>query len=378
MDKMASQTIDISHIALALVRLGLFSNQPDTKVLCDTDWDYLLDFASTHGLVGLVWDGICKLPINLQPERNKKINWALSAEEIADRYQTQQAVLARIIDSCNQNGLRCLLLKGVGIAHLYPNPPARPSGDIDVFFFDDFDKANTLFAPNGYDFDGREASFDFCGVSVENHAVMIYEKSRKEKVVEAFLMSTLDDTRKENSGYYRLSPVAEVIYLMMHTLTHLYSPTYPLPLRSIIDFGICLKANRACLDFDQLLLMLKKLRLTKSFQLLVSLSEYVLDIQFSEFHYLHVPTVDVNRTFEFIATKAISHKIPANIPFGQQLKLQLARRKQFRWLNPYLPYSRFELLFNFVYHQLLVATKKMLHIPENIRFAVGIKNRFHS
>ncbi len=88
----------------------------------EVDWDGLMDVSKSQGFIAWVWDGICRLPVEQQPPRQYRINWGMSAQEIWDRYEKQKKVLAEMVEICNHNNMRLLLMKGIGLSELYPKP----------------------------------------------------------------------------------------------------------------------------------------------------------------------------------------------------------------------------------------------------------------
>ena len=101
-------------VMLEFVRAAVLEREPSVPQDIEIDWDVLMDMSAEQGLLAWVWDGICKLPTELQPPRQQRINWGLSVQGIWGSYDNQKSVLKELVVVCKQNNMRLLLLKGVG------------------------------------------------------------------------------------------------------------------------------------------------------------------------------------------------------------------------------------------------------------------------
>lgn len=277
-----------NQILLELLRSAVLDRDPNLPKDVVVNWDELMDISSRHGVLAWVWDGICKLPVGQQPPRQQRINWALSAQEIWNRYHKQKTVLSEMVEVCNKNDMRLLLLKGIGLSELYPKPESRPSGDIDFFLFGDYEKGNRLFS-EGKSFHETDlhSELTYHGIAIENHKTIVYPNSKVKRAVSEYLLANLDKVELSPKGYYELSPLQNLPYLMMHSLNHVNygNGASLLPIRHIIDLGIYLKNHQSILPQSIVFQLMDRLGLFKSFQLIVQLSESILDIDLHEYKY---------------------------------------------------------------------------------------------
>lgn len=272
-------------VMLELLRSAVLDRAPVLDHAVKVDWDDLMDRASKQGILAWVYDGICKLPRDQQLPRQQRINWALSAQEIWDRYHKQKDVLADMVKVCDENDMRMLLLKGIGLSELYPKPESRPSGDIDVYFFEDFDKGNTLFAEGEHEFTYKHEGFDYKGVHVENHLTILDTDTPERLAIYNYIEPYINHSEITHDGYYRLPVIAEILYLLTHLYRH-YTPTTPVPIRSFIDVVLYLNNHREEIPIDELQKGLRLCKLDHLFDIIVLLSSRLLDINLNEF-YLH-------------------------------------------------------------------------------------------
>lgn len=261
---------------LELLRAGVLDRDPVLDSDVNVDWDDLMDRASKQGILAWVYDGICKLPKEQQPPRQQRINWALSAQEIWDRYAKQKEVLADMVKVCEENDMRLLLLKGIGLSELYPKPESRPSGDIDVYFFDDFEKGNTLFANSEHVFINKHEGFDYRGAHVENHLTPLDTDTSQRALIESYLEKRLSLSKITKDGYYILDVETNLLYLLAHLIRH-YRSWDLFPVRCLIDISVFLWRNKNSINVDKCLVDFTKLNLVKPFCFVIYFASWFLE-----------------------------------------------------------------------------------------------------
>lgn len=97
------------------------------------DWDACYQFAKRQTLVGVLFDGIQRLPKELAPTRPLLLRWLSDSESIRRRNMRIDRASAYIYNKVCAAGFRCCILKGQGNALLYPHPSSRIPGDVDVW-----------------------------------------------------------------------------------------------------------------------------------------------------------------------------------------------------------------------------------------------------
>ena len=97
------------------------------------DWDACYQFAKRQTLVGVLFDGIQRLPKELAPARPLLLRWLSDSESIRRRNMRMDRASAYIYNKVCAVGFRCCILKGQGNALLYPHPSSRIPGDVDVW-----------------------------------------------------------------------------------------------------------------------------------------------------------------------------------------------------------------------------------------------------
>lgn len=347
-NKSISNTAEWS-IMFELVRASVFNRTPLTDTNIEIDWDKLMDISIEQGVLPWVWDGICRLPVELQPNRTDKINWGLSAQEWISAYQHQKTVFAEVLNICKQKNIRVLLLKGFGLSEMYLNPQLRVSGDIDIFLFEDYQKGNELFSGGKYIHGGgdKHASFIYSGVTIENHHTLINTNTLQQKKVEAYLESALEESRLTKSGYYVLPPLPNLIFLIMHSLNHMESHI-SVTIRNLMDIAFFLNSKRLYISVAECQEVVHRLKIAKSFELLLSMAEEVSDLSFKEYHDNNIPRGDVQKAFMMLAEQDASIEISFDLPLFTQIRQRKHYYDKMRWKYKYLPLSRID-VFSKIY-----------------------------
>lgn len=105
----------------------------DGSALNDFNWNAFYEFAKKQTLVGVVFDGIQKLPKDAAPRLDLLMRWFCISQKIKLRNETLNKATVAIYNKVKAAGYSCCILKGQGNAVIYPNPSARISGDVDVW-----------------------------------------------------------------------------------------------------------------------------------------------------------------------------------------------------------------------------------------------------
>ena len=121
-----------------IIRLGIGIEDYDVfPTLSEKDWDRIIYMSKQQALEGVLFDGICKLPADKKPAREtiqKLIKRCLYIEKVNT---ILNAKVIQTADFFKNNGFHPILLKGQGLAQIYPNPLRRMPGDIDLWLADD-------------------------------------------------------------------------------------------------------------------------------------------------------------------------------------------------------------------------------------------------
>jgi hypothetical protein len=111
--------------------LGITKELPAT--VADINWADFYEFAKKQTLLGVVFDGIERLPKELVPSSGLLTKWIGYSMKIKQRNQLMYKLSGEVYSEIRKMGFRCCVLKGQGNAMAYPNCYSRTPGDVDVW-----------------------------------------------------------------------------------------------------------------------------------------------------------------------------------------------------------------------------------------------------
>ena len=115
-------------IKVAVERKDCLSGIPTAN-----EWKDIYKLAKQQTLVGMLFSALERLPKEQRPPRALIIQWYATAEVIQEQNRQVNADAVKICNSVRNDGMRCMVLKGQGIATYYPKPSLRQCGDIDLW-----------------------------------------------------------------------------------------------------------------------------------------------------------------------------------------------------------------------------------------------------
>ncbi len=122
---------------LTLLRAGLWGRDPMEEGFRrpgNEEWEQVLKMSGRQTVAGIVFDGICRLPDDLQPSPDLFARWVVAVTRIEGGNERMNVALKDLVKVFVDNGLSPVLQKGQGVAELYPAPRHRECGDIDFYF----------------------------------------------------------------------------------------------------------------------------------------------------------------------------------------------------------------------------------------------------
>lgn len=190
-------------------------------------WQRLFKAAARQGVLAIAWDALEKLqaghgvPVvasdkaceeiagegktrqsaaKQQKMRELKIRWGLSVRYIQEVNHLQREALKELAGIFAESGIRVMMLKGLGLADMYPRPEHRECGDLDIYLSgcpDSFEKGNEVMRKRGIpvENDGsKHSKFYYKGIPVENHKNFLnVTTTQVDKDLERELMQILQE-----------------------------------------------------------------------------------------------------------------------------------------------------------------------------------------
>lgn len=244
---------------LTLVRLGIGNNA--SKLPQKVDWSVIKALAEKQGLSAIIIDGIEHLPEALRPPQIYLIEWigeVFQAYEI--RYEMYSKAIAELAGFYNHHDLKMMILKGYACSLNWPNPNHRPCGDIDIWQFGEYRKADDLLTKEkGIKVDNshhHHTVFYWHDYMVENHYDFINVHHHKSNVELEKVFKELgqDDTHFaeiDGEKVYLPSPNLHALFLLKHMMNDFTS--FSVTLRQLLDWAFHIQKYKSEIDWDWLL-----------------------------------------------------------------------------------------------------------------------------
>lgn len=258
-----------------LLRAALWDTSVDIED--HVDWQAVLKMARYHGNNVLVSDVATKMTGDNRPS-DKML--AKMQNDMRGNLLNQMQLkhhLVTAVRALRENNIEPVLLKGFGLARLYPNPSLRQFGDIDLFVgLADFHQACALLRslPGAYTWAqevdvGRHYNVEFGNYPIEIHRVSADVVDPAEH--EAYAAIEEDGLRAhpqrvDFDGFEMLIPSKE--FMVFFTFFHLWHHfiTSGAGLRQLSDVAMTLHAYHGQLDLDKLRQWLEAMHLMQPWQ----------------------------------------------------------------------------------------------------------------
>lgn len=245
---------------LQLLKMSLIGHVQDLACfqrVSSDDWKECAQLARRQGVLALAWEGVQRLPQELQPYRNLKISWALAVEKYEAEYERYCDTVHELSVLFASHGIRMVQLKGVGLSTYYPVPQHREGGDIDIYTFsadpsvmtdkEANDLADALMEERGIAVDRshpKHSHFAFNDIEIENHKTFLdIERCALSSEVEEALKNSLNPMRVTiGNGHEVLIPSHEFnsLFVAFHALQHYGCG---LTLHHIYDWACIIRRN---------------------------------------------------------------------------------------------------------------------------------------
>ena len=283
-------TTNLHELFLRLVRLGIGNVNVDDNVDDNLDlnvnlnggvsWQALENVANEQGLLGVMLDGVEKLPRELRPEKKAILQSIGQLIQSEQQYAVQEHAAAEMGLLLHQHGIRTYVLKGAVVAECYPRPEHRRSVDMDCFLKahtestdntetaqvseEVWEKGNRVVEEAGFEVARgfyKNSTFHLPGLTVENHRFMTpFRGNRTLRRLEIWLQSqlkvdslkfkdgSLDDNGKfEGTWLYRPPVMVSVLFLIEHAYSHFLHEG--LTWRHVLDWQMFSRRHRQEIDW---------------------------------------------------------------------------------------------------------------------------------
>ena len=116
------------------LRFCIGSDSEIPSSLKEADWKELYAIAKKQCIVGVLFDGIKKLPAeHVEMEKELLLRWMAESQMLEKANVRLNDAAIQVTEWFRKKGFRTCILKGQGNALMYPNPYSRTPGDIDIW-----------------------------------------------------------------------------------------------------------------------------------------------------------------------------------------------------------------------------------------------------
>ena len=123
----------VTELFFALIRCGIGKDTELPQTPSTEEWQEIFDMAKKQTLVGIAFAGIEAIPQEQRPPKSTLLQWYQLSQIIKKKNSELNRNCAAVSEKFRQEGFRNCILKGQGIAQLYPDPTLRTPGDIDIW-----------------------------------------------------------------------------------------------------------------------------------------------------------------------------------------------------------------------------------------------------
>lgn len=214
------------------------------------EWSSLYIEASKQSVLGIVFEGVQKLPKEQWPPQSLLFEWIGGSEHIKLQNRLLNKRTSEVSKLFADAGFRSCILKGQGNAIMYPNPYSRTSGDIDIWVDGDRKTIHDFViskTENAEDGDMHITMPVYNDVMVEVHYKPRYMNNPR---YDRCLMRFFDEYRDEQFIHIVQLPECpggvsvpttefNIVYQMSHLMGHFF--VEGIGLRQFVDYYFVLK-----------------------------------------------------------------------------------------------------------------------------------------
>lgn len=246
---------------MRLLRLGIGTSE-DIPTLDGVNWFNLERLANEQGLLGVMLDGVEKLPRELRPEKKAILQSIGQLIQSEQQYAVQEHAAAEMALLLHQHGIRTYVLKGAVVAECYPKPEHRRSVDLDCFLLsekdsdDVWEEGNRLVEEAGFEVARgfyKNSTFHLPGLAVENHRFMTpfrgnARMKRLERRLQGMIIKDAGEDRFEGTWLYRPPVMVSALFLIEHAYSHFLHEG--LTWRHVLDWTMFSRRHREEINWE--------------------------------------------------------------------------------------------------------------------------------
>ena len=240
-----------------ILRSELWGTRLSFSQLSHSEFEELMALAGEQTVTGLVGD--CLIKNNIKLEREDALSLFAKLKAIEKRNAHVNENLVSFVNFMERKGVDYIIVKGQVAGALYPNPDARMSGDVDLYFVgDNYEKIKGLVEQRlGKQLsklsDGKHVEFEVNGVVFELHNKLSQMATRKhqeywDQMIDHAILEGTDTVTIAGKEIKILSATYNALYIFVHLFFHMTASG--VGLRQLCDWAMVLNRthpNPPCL-----------------------------------------------------------------------------------------------------------------------------------
>lgn len=266
-----NESAKASQLFVELLRLSLAPQRGQmlSRAPTDCEWRKLFDECKRHSLVGMMYEAVACLPPVQRPPRDVLLPWYALTERIKQQNALLNVEAVRVCTQLEHDGLPNVLLKGQGVALLYPHPELRMPGDIDLWIAVERSAIMRYVHSNGWHVHTTllHTEFLMSGVTeVEAHFMPSCRYNPLKHWQMCRLFESIEDVQLQHkvsleSGGNTLVSVPTAAFNRVYLLAHIYRHFFGegIGLRQLVDYYYCLRQGFSAAEAEQTVCWLKKI-----------------------------------------------------------------------------------------------------------------------
>ncbi len=244
-----------------LIQVSLGVRDSLSESLSEKEWEEVFTYAMEQTILGVCFSGIERLPDEQRPQTDMLLQWIGVTWQIEGVGRMMNDRTKEAVDFFRRQGFKATVLKGQGIAQLYPTPERRQSGDIDIWldggreriyaFAREHDVERKLHGVNYHHI--HYPLFDDVEVEVHIYPCCLNNPFLNQKLHRFFEKYSISEQEDVPSITFNR------IFILLHCFNHLVG--HGVGLRQVMDYYFVLKQGFSEEEKNETVYWLNKLRM---------------------------------------------------------------------------------------------------------------------
>ena len=261
----------------------------------NNQWEELYHLAEIHSILPIVYDVLKDNPSFLMNEPELKTKWLQASMGFVIKQIQYTSAFLDIYNAIINQGIPCIVTKGIILREMYAKKEYRVSGDEDIIIKkEDYHTVCQIFLDHQF-YTENEIYDDYIQVTtfidpatklhIEMH-VVLFGKDGFFKNLNSYFSSIFNESKIiQIEGFFIqvMNENDQLLYLICHCFKHFINNG--VGLRQIMDIAMYSKLHYDKIDWHRLYAKMKKINGSDFMQCIYSISNDYLDVTFSQINF---------------------------------------------------------------------------------------------